>query len=55
MTAPLPLRKYYYFGVMVGLAAGNVATGRPPTPDRSKVVMTQTKRDTLVLCVWGWA
>jgi len=55
MTALLPGQKYYYFGVMAGLAAGNVATGTPPMPDTSKVVMTQTKTDTLVLRVRGLA
>jgi hypothetical protein len=35
-------------------AGGSLATGRPSMPDRSKV-MTQTKRDTLVLQFGGWA
>ena len=56
-------RRYPYFDVVVGLvqshnaesyAGGSVASGRAPMPDRSKV-MTQTKRDTLVLQVGGLA
>ena len=35
------------------LAVG-YATGRAPMPDRSRV-MTQKKRDTLILQAWGWA
>jgi hypothetical protein len=50
-----PHRRYPYFGGVVGLAwsyapesyvVGSVATGRSPMSDRSKVVMTQTRRDT---------
>jgi hypothetical protein len=59
----LPYRKYAYFDVVMGFAwsndhesyaGGGVATGWASHADRSKV-MTQTKIDTLVLQVGGWA
>jgi len=58
MIAP---RRCSYFDVVVGLArshdpesytGGSLLLVGSPMPDRSKV-MTQTKRNTLVLQVWG--
>jgi len=57
-----PLRRYLYFDVVEGLAwshepksyAGGSFCYWPPMPNRSRV-MTQTKRDNLVLQFGGWA
>jgi len=35
-------------------AGGSVATGSPPPMQERSKVMTQTKKDILVLQVWGW-
>jgi hypothetical protein len=55
----LPTEGILYIDVVVGLAWSNDPESYDggsycPMPDRSKV-MTQTKRDTLVLQVGGWA
>jgi len=61
--AIMPHCRHPYLDVVVGLAWSNdpetyasssIATDKVSMPDRSKVT-TQTKRDTLVLQVGGWA
>jgi hypothetical protein len=51
-------RRYPYFDIVVGLVWSydpkSYAMVGPPMPDRSRVI-TQTKRDTLVLQVGGLA
>ena len=62
LGTPLP-RKHLYFDVMMGLvsscelesyAGGSLLLVGSPMPEGSKV-MSQTKRDVLVLQVAGWA